>query len=49
MRHYQLTKNHANPDYARYELRRVWVLEGTLKEGFRHLYGKLAAGQFGTI
>lgn len=35
-----LTKNHANPDYARYELRRVWVLEGTLKEGFRHLYGK---------
>ena len=31
---------HANPDYMRYELRRVWVLEGTLKEGFRHLYGK---------
>lgn len=35
-----LTKNHANPDFARYELRRVWVLQGTLKEGFRHLYGK---------
>jgi hypothetical protein len=31
---------HANPDFMRYELRRVWVLEGTLKEGFRHLYGK---------
>jgi hypothetical protein len=31
---------HANPDYMRYELRRVWVIEGTLKEGFRHLYGK---------
>jgi hypothetical protein len=24
----------------RYELRRVWVLEGTLKKGYRHLYGK---------
>lgn len=32
--------NHANPDLIRYELRRVWVLEATLKEGFRHLYGK---------
>lgn len=31
---------HANPDFIRYELRRVWVLEGTLKEGFRHVYGK---------
>lgn len=35
-----LTPNHANPDFLRYELRRVWVLEGTLKEGYRHLYGK---------
>ena len=35
-----LTKNHGNPDFMRYELRRVWVLEGTLKEGFRHVYGK---------
>ena len=35
-----LTAQHANPDYMRYELRRVWVLEGTLKEGYRHLYGK---------
>lgn len=35
-----LKVNHANPDFMRYELRRVWVLEGTLKEGFRHVYGK---------
>jgi len=35
-----LKPNHANPDYLRYELRRVWVLEGKLKEGLRHLYGK---------
>ena len=35
-----LKKNHANPDFMRYELRRVWVVEGTLKEGYRHLYGK---------
>ncbi len=35
-----LKKGHANPDYVRYELRRVWVLEATLKKGFRHLYGK---------
>lgn len=31
---------HANPDYMRYELRRVWVVEATLKPGYRHLYGK---------
>ncbi len=31
---------HANPDYMRYELRRVWVLDGTLKEGYRHRYGQ---------
>lgn len=30
----------ANPDYMRYELHRVWVVEGTLKEGYRHLYSK---------
>lgn len=35
-----LTKFHANPDYMRYELKRVWVAEATLKEGERHLYGK---------
>ena len=31
---------HANPQHMRYELHRVWVLEGKLKEGYRHLYGK---------
>lgn len=35
-----LTRFHANPDYMRYELRRVWVAEGTLREGERHIYGK---------
>ncbi len=35
-----LKPNHANPDYLRYELRRVWVLEGKLKEGFRHVFGR---------
>jgi uncharacterized protein DUF1329 len=29
-----------NPDYMRYELHRVWVVEGTLKPGVRHIYGK---------
>lgn len=32
--------NTINPDYERYELHRVWIVEGTLKEGFRHIYGK---------
>ena len=35
-----IRSGHANPDFMRYELRRVWVLEGTLKEGVRHLYTK---------
>jgi len=35
-----LTRFHVNPDYMRYELKRVWVAEGTLKEGKRHIYGK---------
>ena len=29
-----------NADYVRYELHRVWVVEGTLKPGQRHIYGK---------
>lgn len=29
-----------NPDYERYELHRVWVIEGTLKPGVRHIYSK---------
>ncbi|MCM2318295.1 hypothetical protein D3C85_215810 [compost metagenome] len=35
-----LTPNHPNPDVLRHELRRVWVLEATIKEGYRHLYSK---------
>jgi hypothetical protein len=27
-----------NPDYVRYELHRVWVVEGYLKDGVRHSY-----------
>lgn len=34
------TKGHINPDYMRYELHRVWVLEANLKQGYRHLYAK---------
>jgi len=29
-----------NPDYQRYELHRVWVLEGDLRPGERHVYSK---------
>ncbi len=29
---------HLNQDYARYELRRVWVVDATVREGMRHLY-----------
>lgn len=35
-----LTPKHINPDYMRYELHRVWVVEATLKQGQRHLYAK---------
>lgn len=35
-----LTPNTLNPDYLRYELHRVWVIEGTLKPGIRHAYKK---------
>ncbi|MBK9655138.1 MAG: DUF1329 domain-containing protein [Rhodanobacteraceae bacterium] len=28
---------HVNPDLMRYELHRVWVVEATLKQGFRHI------------
>jgi hypothetical protein len=33
-------KGHINTDLMRFELHRVWVLEGTLKPGFRHQYAK---------
>jgi hypothetical protein len=35
-----LTPFHVNPDYLRYEKRRVWVVEANLREGKRHIYGK---------
>ncbi len=28
---------HVNPDIMRYELHRVWVVDATLKQGFRHI------------
>lgn len=34
------TRGHPNPETIRWELRRVWVVEGTLKKGYRHVYGK---------
>ncbi len=34
------TANHLNPDFVRWELHRVWVVEATLKEGKRHIYAK---------
>jgi len=33
-----LTPLHTNPDLARYELHRVWVVDATLREGKRHIY-----------
>ena len=35
-----LGKGHVNPEHTRYELHRVWVVEGTLKSGQRHVYSK---------
>jgi hypothetical protein len=35
-----LPVGHPNPDYLRFELHRVWMVEATLKEGERHLYGR---------
>jgi hypothetical protein len=34
------TKNHPNPDCVRWETHRVWVVEGALKPGLRHIYPK---------
>jgi len=33
-----LEEGHINSDYQRWELHRVWVVEGNLKEGERHIY-----------
>jgi hypothetical protein len=35
-----LKKNHINPDVARYELHRVWVVDSKLKPGQSHLYSR---------
>lgn len=35
-----LKPGHINPQYTRYELHRVWVVEGKLKAGARHIYSK---------
>lgn len=35
-----LKAGHINQDLARYELHRVWVVEGTLKAGTSHIYSK---------
>lgn len=31
---------HPNPEHIRHELRRVWVVEGSLRPGVRHIYSK---------
>lgn len=33
-----ITPNHLNPDFVRWELHRVWVVEATLKPDARHVY-----------
>ena len=35
-----LTPGHVSPDHMRYELRRTWVLEASIKDNYRHLYTK---------
>ncbi|MGK2740365.1 DUF1329 domain-containing protein [Tepidicaulis sp. LMO-SS28] len=35
-----LQANHLNPEHVRYELHRVWVVEGRLKSGENHIYGR---------
>ncbi len=35
-----LQKGHINPAATRFELHRVWVVEGKLKAGQRHIYGR---------
>ncbi len=32
--------NHLNPEYTRYELHRVWIIEANLKPEFRNIYSK---------
>lgn len=35
-----LMKGHVNPEATRFELHRVWVIEGKLKKGQRHVYSR---------
>jgi hypothetical protein len=35
-----LQQHHINPAVARYELHRVWVVEGTLRPGMQHVYSR---------
>jgi hypothetical protein len=35
-----LLPHHINPDLTRYELHRVWVVEGKLKPGAKHVYSR---------
>ena len=35
-----IQQRHINPELARYELHRVWVVEGTLKPGMKHIYSR---------
>jgi len=35
-----LQPGHMRPDYARYELHRVWVVEGRLRDDQRHVYSR---------
>jgi Protein of unknown function (DUF1329) len=35
-----LRRHHINPELARYELHRVWVVEATLRQGAKHVYGR---------
>lgn len=35
-----ITPKTINPEYLRYELHRVWVIEADLKDGWRHIYKK---------
>jgi hypothetical protein len=35
-----INAGHLNPEFLRYELHRVWVIEAELVEGMRHIYAK---------
>ena len=35
-----MLKEHVNPDVMRWELHRMWIVEGTRKPGARHIYSK---------